>query len=146
MTDVVDANNMTPLLWAAGYGQNSTVEYLIRSGANPNHRSNGGKTALMFAASKGFFHVVKTLITDGANLNDVDEFGNSALIYASHQDHALVIQELVRNGADLSIVNIYGQSAYSIALIKHNKSAQASIESHLVSLFKGSNSITRRWH
>ena len=146
MIDVTDVNNMTPLLWAAGYGQNSTVEFLIRSGANSNHKANGGKTALMFAASKGFFHVVKTLISDGANVNDIDEAGNSALMYAAHQDHALVIQELVRNGADLSVMNNYGQTAYSISLIKNNKSAQASIEAHLVSLFKGQGLGTRQWH
>lgn len=133
--DILDANNMTPLFWAAGYGQNSTVELLLRSGANPNHRANGGTTALMFAASKGYFQVVKTLIADGANLDDVDEFGNSALMYAAHQDHALVIKELLRNGADLGKVNIYRQTAYSIALAKGNRSAQATIETQLVSIF-----------
>lgn len=141
MIDMVDADNMTPLLWAAGYGQNTTVESLIRSGANPNIKANGGRTALMFASSKGFFHVVKTLITEGAIINDVDEAGNSALIYAVHQNHALVVQELLKNGADLSIMNMYGQTAYSISLAKHNRSTQAIIEAHLVSIFKGSQQL-----
>lgn len=144
LIDVVDSNNMTPLFWAAGYGQNSTAELLLSSGANPNHKSSGGKTALMFAASHGFFHVVKTLINENANLNDVDEAGNSALMYAAHQDHPLVVQELLRSGADLSIMNIIGQTAYSIALTKQSKSVQASIEAHLISLFKGHGCNIRR--
>lgn len=137
LLEIVDINNMTPLVWAAGYGQSSTVEFLLKSGANPNHRANCGKTALMFAASKGFIHVVKILITGGANVNDVDDTGNSPIMYAAHQDHALVIQEFVRNGADLSKVNAGGHSAYSIALLTHNKSAQALIEAQLISIFKG---------
>lgn len=146
MVNATDIDGMTPLHWAAGYGQNSTVEFLLRSGANPNCRSIGGKTALMLAASKGFFHVVKSLITDGVNLNETDDTGNSALIYAAHQDHALVIQELVRNGADLNIMNIHGQTAYSISLTRRNRSAQAALEAHLVSLFNGRSPGIRPWY
>lgn len=142
LVDVLDVYNMTPIQWAAGYGQNSTVESLLKGGANINHKANRGKTALMLAASKGFFHVVKTLIAAGANIDDVDDLGNSALMYAVHQNHALAIQELTRNGADLSIVNTYGQTAYGIALTKHNRQAQATLEAHLVSLFRGTNSNT----
>jgi len=141
--EATDDNNMTPLLWAAGYGQNSTVEFLLKSGANPNHKSNGGRTALMFAASKGFCHVVRTLIIDGAYLDEVDETGSSALIYAAHQGRNLVIQELLRNGADLSIVNAYGHTAYGICLMKHMRSAQATIEAHLISLLQGCNKAPR---
>lgn len=146
MINTVDIYNMTPLLWASGYGQNSTVEFLIKSGADPNHKAFGGKNALMFASSKGFFHVVKTLIIEGANLDDVDETGTSALMYAAHQDHALVAQELLRNGADLSIMNIHGQTAYGISLSKRNKSVQTCIEAHLVSIFKGPKTMEGQWH
>lgn len=146
MINAVDAHNMTPLHWAAGYGQNSTVEFLIKSGADPNQKAPGGKTALMFASSKGFFHVVKSLIIEGANINDVDEIGNTALMYAAHRDQALVVQELLRNGADLSIMNTYGQTAFSISLTNHNKSAQACIEAHLISLFKGRDSMEVQLH
>lgn len=146
MINAVDCHRMTPLIWAAGYGQNSTLEYLIKSGANPNHKTFGERTALMFASSKGFFHVVRTLIIEGANLNDVDETGNSALMYAAHGDQALVIQELLRNGADLGIMNTSGQTAYSIALSNHNKSAQVCIEAYLVSLLRGRDSMEVQWH
>lgn len=134
--DLMDANKLTPLLWAASYGQSSTVELLTRLGANPNHRTDRGHTALMFAASKGFFHIIRTLIIGGADINDVDDVGNSALIYAAYHDHALVIHELLKNQADLSIVNIFGQTAYSITLSKRNNMARETIEMHLLSLLK----------
>lgn len=136
LVDVVDSENMTPLTWAAGYGQEPTTKLLLKSGASPNHKASGQKTALMLAASQGFFQVVRILINYGANLDDVDEFGNTALIYAAHQDRAIVIQELLRNGANLNISNRAGQTAYSITVTQHNKSAQASIESHLLSRLK----------
>lgn len=136
MVDVLDTNNMTPLLWASGYGQSATVEFLLGLGANSNHHSNGGRTALMLAASKGFYHVVRILVSDGANINDVDQYGNTALMYATHQDHALVVQELIRNGANLSITNYSGQTAYGLALARRSKSAQATLELHLVSLLE----------
>lgn len=146
MINAVDIHNMTPLLWAAGYGQNSTVEFLIKSGANPNHKASAQKTALMLASSKGFIHVVKTLIIEGANLNDVDQSGNSALMYAAFGDQGLIIQELLRNGADLSIMNMSGQTAYSISLTNHNESAQACIEAYLVSFLRGRDSMEVQWH
>jgi ankyrin repeat protein len=130
--DVVDSDNMTPLLWASGYGQNLTVELLLRLGANPNHKSSTGKTALMLAANKNYLHVVKTLIRNGANINDTDRTGSTALMYAAYQDYSLVVEELLKNNANLGIVNAFGQSAYSITLIKQNKLSQKSIELHLL--------------
>lgn len=130
--NTVDSNNMTPLLWAAGYGQNLTVELLLRLGSNPNHKSRDGKTALMLASNKGYLHVVKTLIRGGANVNDTDVTGSTALMYAAYQDYSLIVEELLRNNANLGLVNALGQSAYSITLIKQNKLSQKSIELHLL--------------
>lgn len=128
----VDSDNMTPLLWASGYGQNLTVELLLRLGANPNHKSRTGKTALMLASSKGYLHVVKLLIRGGANINDSDSTGSTALMYAAYQDYHLIVEELLRNNADLGIVNANGQSAYSITLLKENKLSQKSIELYIL--------------
>lgn len=146
MVDTVDADNMTPLIWAAGYGQEPTTELLLKSGANPNHKAIGGKTALMVAAAQGFFHVVRMLINYGAHLDDVDDHGNSALIYAAHQDRALILQQLLKSGANLNTTNYYGATAYSTAISQLNKSAQASIESHLLSLLKGLNPSMKHWY
>lgn len=143
LVESLDSNSMTPILWAAGYGQNLTVELLIGLGANPNHKSTGGQTALMLAANRGFLHVVKTLIRNGANLDEVDEAGCTALMYATLQDCSLIVQELLKNNANLGIVNALGQTAYTIALIKQNKMVQALIETHLINIL-GSDKASNR--
>lgn len=140
LIDAQDENHMTPLLWAAGYGQNLTCEYLLRSGANPNHRSHDGKTALILASSKGYLHVVKTLIRNGANIDDKDSTLSTALMYAVYDDHSMVVQELIRNGANIGMVNVYSQTAYALALSRHSKSSQAVIETHLLYTIGGGQS------
>lgn len=146
LVDICDSNNMTPLIWAASYGQNSTVDYLIKSGADVNHKTISGKTALMFASSRGFFHVVKTLLAAGAYVDDLDNNGNSALMYAAHQDQALVVQELLRKGANLCITNHSKQTAYSLAVTHESKATLASIEAHMLSLMRGTEVNDRHWH
>lgn len=133
LVELQDTNGLTPLLWAAGYGQNPTVELLLGLGANPNHKSATGRTALMLAASRGFLHVVKTLIKSGVYLDEVDETGCTALMYAAYQDYCLIVYELLKNNANLGIVNEHGHNAYTITLMKHCKMAQTSIETHLIS-------------
>ena len=71
--DEVDDNGMTPLLWAASYGQLSTVKLLLSKGANPRIRANNGETALLLATASGHVHVVKELIASGVDVNETDE-------------------------------------------------------------------------
>lgn len=138
VVDIGDANNLTPLFWAASYGQNSTVEYLLNLGANPNHKSAGNRTALMYAAAKGYCLVVKTLIKSGAQIDDADDSGSTALMYAAHQNQSIVIDELLRNGANLSISNVYSQTAYSICISKNNVEALTTINNYLMSILSPS--------
>lgn len=136
LVDSIDSDGLTPLCWASYYGQDSAIELLIKYGANLNHRAKGGRTPLMFAADKGYFYVVRILINHGANPNIADDNGNSALMYAAYQDRGWVIRELLTRGAKLALMNNKKQTAYSISISRHNKCAQASIESYLISLFK----------
>lgn len=131
-----DSNNMTPLLWAAAYGQNLTIDLLLSLGADPNHKSTDGQTALMLAANRGFLHVVQRLIRAGANVDLADENGCTALMYATYQDHLLVVQELLKRNANLGLTNAAGQTAYTIALLKQKRSAQNYIESKLVTILE----------
>lgn len=146
LVNMGDSSNMTPLIWAASYGQNSTVDYLIKSGADVNHKTVNGRTALMFASSKGFFHVVKTLLAAGAFVDDLDDLGNSALMYAAHQDQASVVQELLKKGANMCLANQSIQTAYSVAVSRESKAALASLEAHMLALIKGPENNNRQWH
>lgn len=73
MIDAIDENGYTPLIWAASYGQTSTVRCLLWQGANPNHKGHGRKTALMFASANGYVHVIKELLSHRANVDDTDD-------------------------------------------------------------------------
>jgi hypothetical protein len=42
-------NDLTALMWAAGYGKTATAKALLDAGANPALKDNRGKTALDIA-------------------------------------------------------------------------------------------------
>ena len=71
--DQEDENGLTPLIWAAAYGQLITIKMLLEKNANPKHKGKHGETALAFAASNGHVHVVKFLLTTCVNVDEIDE-------------------------------------------------------------------------
>ncbi|MGA8865771.1 MAG: ankyrin repeat domain-containing protein, partial [Candidatus Sulfotelmatobacter sp.] len=51
--DEANGLGITPLMEAAMIGDTNILQALLRSGANPNLKTKGGKTALMFAREAG---------------------------------------------------------------------------------------------
>jgi ankyrin repeat protein/outer membrane biosynthesis protein TonB len=51
--NAADKNGMTPLIWAARWGDPQRVEALVNAGADVNARDNTGKTAMDYARSRG---------------------------------------------------------------------------------------------
>ena len=73
----------TPLMYAAGSGNEQFVSTLINAKANVNAiEPEGGQTALMWAAYKGHAQVVWDLLCSGANKNIINHFGSTALAMA----------------------------------------------------------------
>ena len=54
-------NNLTSLMWAAGYGKTEAVEILLKLGADTTLKDNRGMTALMIAKENFFYGIVKLL-------------------------------------------------------------------------------------
>lgn len=69
----IDDKGLTPLLWAATYGQLASVNLLIEKGANIHYKGPTGENALLLASANGHTHIVKVLLSLGANVNEVDE-------------------------------------------------------------------------
>ena len=46
-------NDLTALMWAAGYGHDETVRFLLSRGADTSARDNRGKTAADIAREAG---------------------------------------------------------------------------------------------
>ncbi|MBC7499562.1 MAG: ankyrin repeat domain-containing protein [Herminiimonas sp.] len=54
-------NNATLLMWATGYGHESTIKFLLEQGANRNMKDNRGKTAADIAHDGNFTAAEKLL-------------------------------------------------------------------------------------
>ena len=68
-----DANGLTPLMWAAAYGQAPTATLLLRAGADYSLKGRDGETALHLAAAGGHTEIIRILISAGASINETDD-------------------------------------------------------------------------
>src|SRR5713101_4478341 len=57
------------LITAAQYGDTEELERLLKAGADPNERNEGGETALMWAALAGNRNMVRRLLDSGSDPN-----------------------------------------------------------------------------
>ncbi|KAK3910972.1 Ankyrin repeat family A protein 2 [Frankliniella fusca] len=132
--DPPDENGLTPLMWAAAYGQLSTVQLFLKHGAQIDKLGPEGETPLLLAAASGHHDVVRLLLNEGAAVNHADDIGNTALMYAAHGDHPHCVNELLLHGADFTATNENGDTAYTMVVRSNSHLAQAVIENHLLSL------------
>jgi len=90
----------TPLMWAAGGGNEGVVEILLgRYYANPNKRSLYGETPLWCAAESGREGVVKILLgRDDVNPEAPGLFGQTPLCCAAKGGHEGVVKVLLGRG------------------------------------------------
>ncbi|GFT47647.1 ankyrin repeat family A protein 2 [Nephila pilipes] len=129
-----DKNGLTPLMWAASYGQLATAKRLLELGASVNTVGDNGETALILAASAGHAPVVRELIRHGVYMNYRDQDGNTALMYSVYNNHAVCATELLNAGADMLLLNECGENVFEIATQRRAKHAQAALERHMLSL------------
>jgi ankyrin repeat protein len=100
---------LAPLIIHADSGNVPLVDYLLRTGVDPNTAHPGdkfsnlprGTTALIKAAGHGYFRIVKRLLAAGADVNALDEHGRNALWRAVRYNHTEVAKELLRRGSRL---------------------------------------------
>lgn len=128
-----DEHGWDALLHASDQGHESTVDFLLRKGADPNTKENrngrrcatpecslevvlDGASVLMRAASKGQVAIVKTLLEHGANPYAVDNGGADAMIRAALAGRLEVMQVLLDHGIDPNLAGKeYRTSALAIA-------------------------------
>lgn len=100
----------------------------LQRGADPNARSQTGRTALHEAFLEGP-EVFRMLLDAGADPTSVDNWGNSPLhSVAGFSDHAGVIPMLVEVGADVSLLNHDGRAPLHLAITRHTESVARVVE------------------
>lgn len=67
LIDLPDPHGRTPLIFAAQFGRDDVVEFLLSRGANPEAGCDRGMTPLHWAAYEGNEHVVKKLLEAGVD-------------------------------------------------------------------------------
>ena len=81
--DIVDANGLTALMWAAQRGDYTAVDLLIKAGVSVDLKNHIKMSALLYAAQGMDFTCVKLLLEAGANYMQVDNLGYNALRFAA---------------------------------------------------------------
>lgn len=116
--DKIDAQGLTPLLWAVQEGDEDLVSKLIDKGANLNSiYPKGGLTPIMKAILKKKPAIVTTLIDKGADLDIQNQNGNTALITAIVNKVSDIAIKLIDKGANINIKNKNSDTALSISIL-----------------------------
>ena len=101
-------HRISPLFWAAYFGELDTVKCLVAAGADVAGKTEMGSDALMAAAQTGQLEVAGYLMRHGANIDAADKHGNGALAVALTFGQSAVAAELIRAGADVNARNTHG--------------------------------------
>jgi ankyrin repeat protein len=103
------------LIYAAYYGDLSTVKSLLATGAKVNAKDKNCLTALMAASLAGHREVVKLLLAKGAEVNARTEDGQTALSYAAIKGDPEILEMLLAKGAEINAKDKNGKTALILA-------------------------------
>ena len=111
--DAKDEGRRTPLMLAAGRGQNVISLYLINQGADVSKKDVRKRTALHYASESGHLKLAKLLCSKGAETDVEDEDRRTPLMLAAvggHKDTLLYLIDHVQ-GADVNKKDSIGRTA-----------------------------------
>eukprot|EP01113_Clastostelium_recurvatum_P006435 TRINITY_DN128_c0_g2_i1.p1 TRINITY_DN128_c0_g2~~TRINITY_DN128_c0_g2_i1.p1 ORF type:complete len:676 (+),score=180.88 TRINITY_DN128_c0_g2_i1:120-2147(+) len=93
----------SPLYTASYYGNKTTVDILLGSGADPSLQNKDGWTALHAAAHQGHISIVKELVKHKAEVNAQNAQGTTPLLHAVEAGWMDIIMFLFENGSDIHL-------------------------------------------
>ncbi|KAI9652012.1 MAG: hypothetical protein M1831_007253 [Alyxoria varia] len=86
--DLRDSDGLTPMMLAAGQGNEHAVEVLLKAGVNVNATTENGQTALDFAANAGYQWVAEMLLNAGADITNSSVFRGMYLQATKRRAHS----------------------------------------------------------
>ena len=113
--NVRNGDGYTALIYAAYYGHQNAVEYLLTQKADPCIGDKRGNTALMGALFKGNFKVAYRLIKTECAVDQENNSGQTALMYASLFNRNKEAKALLQKGASAAKKDYSGRSSEDIA-------------------------------
>lgn len=94
---------ITFLMIASLKNHHSSVEFLLKNGADPNIQTSEGRTALIMASDYGHEKCVELLLNYRADPNIQDIYGQIPLMYAVDYGNLRCIKLLLDGGSDTSV-------------------------------------------
>jgi len=116
--DLKDANDRTPLSWAAALGHETIVKLLIeRDDVETDSKDRYDQTPLSQAAKKGHETIVKLLIErDDVEINSKHYNGRTSLSWAAALGHEKIVKLLIeRDDVEINSKDCNGQTPLSLA-------------------------------
>ncbi|EXA36468.1 hypothetical protein FOQG_11195 [Fusarium oxysporum f. sp. raphani 54005] len=110
-------NRYTALIYAAGYGHISAVNWLLTKGATIEARDKDGNTALLVAAYNGHATIASLLVDKGADVEARNNVGSTSLSIAARRGRDAVVKALLERGAYMEAKNQWGDTPLSRACI-----------------------------
>jgi ankyrin repeat protein len=108
----------TPLHHAIGWHNDltaTTVQFLLKHGADVNSRQNDLSTPLHLAAAQGNFDVAQMLLKHGADVNPRQSDLSTPLHLAATQRNLNIAQMLLQYGADVDSEDVGGRTPLHLA-------------------------------
>nr|XP_043632115.1 putative ankyrin repeat protein RF_0381 [Erigeron canadensis] len=122
----VDVNSQsesgTPLIWAAGHGQQDAVKLLLEHKADPNIETDDGITPLLSTVAAGSLPCLELLVEAGAKVNIIAG-GATPLHIAADIGNSELIMCLLKAGADPNMTDEDGQKPVQVAAARGNRNA-----------------------
>ena len=100
--------DFSPLVFATYFGNQEAAEYLIKKGAEINHKDVLGNTVLMGVSFKGLTELAELLISNGADIEAKNNAGETALMFAAKYGQLEMVRLLIGKGADKSAIDSSG--------------------------------------
>lgn len=128
LANMENSEGLTPLGYAAHFGQKDAVQILLEHGADIDAVSHSkisyipSNTALHAAiAGERSIEVIRLLLNSDAQTNILDSDGATSLHSAAfHIDNVEIIRLLIEHGADIHAKTEGGESALAIAMKQGN--------------------------